>query len=184
MRKLSLDLDRKEVDQSPPAVFERQTTTSGKTRVVAWVPDGQADLLQQLSALLQGPYYVLYVLHTSRGEGELGRYQSPELTRGELDAFLTTYRCFFADDGRHDLWVYSPGTNRTLVWDRHNKLFAEGEPLDDVISALLLRGFREGSLEPLGDHFHNYRPEYDADATNLLQAFDWHRTPLRPQDEQ
>lgn len=184
MRKLSLDRDGKEVDQAPPAVFALQKMTTGKTRVTAWVPDGQADVFHQLSGMLQAPYYFLYVLHTPRGEGEPGRYQSPELTRDQLDGFLTKYRTFFADDGRHDLWVYSPSTARTVVWDRHNKLFAEGEPLDDVVGALLERGFHEGSLQPLGDHVHHYRPEYDAAATNLLGEFDWHWTPLRPEDDQ
>jgi hypothetical protein len=184
MRKLSLELAGREAEQSPPAVFERQTTTSGRTRVTAWVPDGHADTLLQLSALLQAPYYVLYILHTPRGEGEPGRYQSTELTRGELDGLLMKYGPFFADDGRHDLWVYSPSTARTLVWDRHNKLFAEGEPLDDIIGRLLGQGFQEGALQPLGNHFHHYRAECDADAANLLREFDWHWTPLRPQDEQ
>lgn len=184
MRKLSLDQDGTEVEQSPPAVFERQKMSSGESRIATWVPDGQADLLHQLSGLLQPPYYVLYILHTPRGEGEPGRYQSTELTRDALDDLFAKYNSFFAGDGRHDLWIYSRSTARTLIWDRHNKLFAEGVPLDDIVGALHERGFHEGLLQRLGNHFHHYRPEYDADAANLLGEFGWHWTPLRPEDQQ
>lgn len=184
MRKLTLELNGTEIDHSPGFVFEKQVMKTGKRRVVAFVPDGQADLIQRLSALLPQPFYVLYVLHTPRGEGEPGRYQSAELSREELDRFLTRYRSFFADDARHDLWVYSPSAGRTLVWDRHNMLFAEGEPLDDVIGALDDQGFEEGILQPLPDHIHHYRSEYDGEAASLLAEIDWHRKPLRPEDEQ
>jgi hypothetical protein len=101
-----------------------------------------------------------------------------------LDSFLVKYRSFLADDARHDLWIHSPSTARTLVWDRHNMIFAEGEPLDDIVGALLQRGFQERPLQALGGHFHHYRAEYDAAAASLLGEFDWHRTPLRPEDEQ
>ena len=81
MRKLTLELNGKEIDQSPPFTFEQQRTKTGTRRVAALVPNEQADLLQRLSALLPEPFYVLYVLHTPRGEGEPGRYQSTELSR-------------------------------------------------------------------------------------------------------
>ncbi|CAN7246447.1 hypothetical protein [Brevundimonas sp. LjRoot202] len=184
MRKLSLELNGNDVDQSPRALFEQQVMKTGKPRVITYVPDGQADLIQRLSVLMPEPFYVLYVLHTPRGEGEPGRYQSTELSRRELDRFLIKYRSFFADDARHDLWVYSPNSGRTLVWDRHNMLFAEGESLDDVISALCEQGFEEGIVQPLANHFHHYRPEYDGEAASLLAEFDWYRTPLRAEDEQ
>lgn len=184
MLKMTLELNGDEVDQSPALVFEKQVMKTGARRVVVFVPSGHSDLLQRLSVLLPEPFYVLYVLHTPRGEGEPGRYQSTELTREELDRFLIQYRSFFAGDARHDLWVYSPSSGRTLIWDRHNMLFAEGYPLDDVIDALGEQGFKEGVLQPLANHFHHYRPECDGDAANLLTEFDWHRTPLRPEDEQ
>ena len=184
MRKLTLELNGKEIDQSPPFTFEQQRTKTGTRRVAALVPNEQADLLQRLSALLPEPFYVLYVLHTPRGEGEPGRYQSTELSREELDRFLTRYRPFLVDDARHDLWLYSTSSGRTLIWDRHNMLFAEGEPIDDVVGALRQQGFEEGVLPPLANHIHHYRPEYDGEAASLLAEFDWHRKPLRPEDEQ
>lgn len=184
MRKLTIEIDGEELEQSPRAVFEHQIMRSGTPRVVTYVPNDKADLLRRLSVLLPEPFYVLYILHTSRGQGELGRYQSAELSRAELDQFLVKYEPFFADDARHDVWVYSPSSGRTLIWDRHNLLFAEGEPLDDVITSLVAQGFEAGSVEPLDCHFHHYRQEYDEAASSLLAELDWYRTPLRPEDEQ
>ena len=148
------------------------------------MPDGQADLLRRLAGLLPPPFYLLYILHTPRGEGEPGRYQSTTLSLPELSDLLCRYELFLSCDARHDLWVYSPSSRRTLVWDRHNLLFAEGEPLDDVREALVSGGFKEASLEPLGAHVHHYRAEFDDDASSLLKELDWYRRPLRPEDEQ
>lgn len=184
MRKMTLELNGEEIEHSPPTVFEVQVMSSGKPRVATYVPNGQTDLMKRLSALLPEPFYVLYVLHTPRGEGKPGRYQSTELSREDLERFLTRFGPFFADDARHDLWVYSPRSSQTLVWDRHNMLFAEGEPLEDVVSALGGYGFEDGSLPPLATHIHHYRAEHDGEAASLLAEFDWHWTPLRAEDEQ
>jgi hypothetical protein len=184
MRKLTLYLNGEEVEQQPQAVFEVRVSSAGTPRIVLSVPDRQDDLLRRLAELLPPPFYVLYILHTPRGEGEAGRYQSAKLSLAELTSILSRYSSFFSGDGRHDLWVHSPSSGRTLVWDRHNLLFAEGQPLDDIKRELAGLGFVEGAVEPLGDHSHHYRPEFDGDATSLLHELDWHRTPLRPEDEQ
>ncbi|WP_257165463.1 hypothetical protein [Bradyrhizobium sp. SRS-191] len=183
MKKLSLMVDGVALEQSSPAVFERSRSSSGALRIVLSVPNDQADLLQRLTASLPPPFFVLYVLHTPRGEAEPGRYQSPELARDQLDALLSKYREFLSSDGRHDIWIHSPRSGQTVVWDRHNQLFAEGEPLDIFREVLLASGFSEGSVEPLGAHAHYYRAEFDVDAAGLLTELDWHRTPLRPEDE-
>jgi hypothetical protein len=184
MHKLALNVDGLELSQSSPAVFETRIMSTGAPRIVLSVPDAYPDLLGRLAALLTPPFFVLYILHTPRGEGEPGRYQSSELSRHELDDLLSRYTSFFASDGRHDLWVHSPASGHTLIWDRHNLLFVEGQPLDGVKEALFKSGFSEGLLEPLGAHVHYFRAEFDADAASLLNELDWYRTPLRPEDEQ
>jgi hypothetical protein len=184
MRKLTLSSNGDEVEQSPPAVFEIGATSTRAPRIVLSVPDGQADLLRRLAGLSEPPFYLLYILHTPRGEGEPGRYQSAELSLDELNGLLRRYSSLFSSDGRQDLWVHSPGSRRTLVWDRHNLLFAEGQPIDDVVEMLVGLGFREGLVEPLGAHVHHYRAEFDDDAAGLLNEIGWHWTPLRPEDEQ
>jgi hypothetical protein len=183
-RKVTLDIDGAEVDQQPSAVFETGTTSSGQERLVLDVPDRFPDLFSRLCELLPPPFFVLYVLHTPRGEGEAGRYQSTELSLDQLAAFLRRYGSYLSGDARHDLWVYSTTSRQTLVWDRHNRLFAEGGPLDAVADTLIRLGFIEGKVEPIGDHRHHYRSEFDEDAAAILSEFDWHQTPLRPEDEQ
>ncbi|MDD3446510.1 MAG: hypothetical protein PHS60_13940 [Zavarzinia sp.] len=184
MRKLSLNRNGCLVEESPSAIFEVETMSTGKARIALSVPDDQGGLFARLVRLLPPPFYVLYILHTTRGEGETGRYQSDELSAQELSRLLDRYASFFAGDGRHDLWVHSPGSGFTLVWDRHNFLFVEGEPLDDIRRVLMDLGFHEGRLEPLEAHAHHYRAEFDEDAASLLDEIDWHRTPLRPEDVQ
>ena len=182
--KLTLDIDGIEVAQSPPTIFERRPTSSGTARILLDVPDEHTDLIWQLAELLSPPYYVLYVLHTPRGIGKPGRYQSVELSWEELSNLLIKYGPYFSSDARHDLWVYSPASSQTLVWDRHNRLFVEGQPLAKFVDTLVGLGFTEGTVKPLGDHYHNYRLEFDCDAAAILEEFDWRRTPLRNEDVQ
>jgi hypothetical protein len=184
MRKLMLEVEGQAVEPVSEAVFERQITASGLARLRISVPDSLPDLLQRMAGQLPSPYFLLYVLHTPRGEGEPGRYQSGEVTQARLRDFLTRYQSYLASDARHDLWVYSPQSRQTLVWDRHNQMFAEGEPLEGFVDALLSLGFTEAVLDPIGDHFHYYRAEFDEDAAEVLGAFNWHRTPLQADDEQ
>jgi hypothetical protein len=184
LQKLTLEIDGVEVEQDSPAIFEWQDRSNGFRRLLVSVPVDKPDLLQRLSEALPPPYYVLYILHTPRGEGEPGRYQSTELTRPELDAFLARLQTYFAGDARHDLWVYSPESRRTLIWDRHNLMFVEGEPFEDIINILLSLGFSEHLLTPIETHCHHYRAAFDKDAVAVLEAFDWLQTPLRPEDEQ
>jgi hypothetical protein len=123
------------------------------------------------------------VLHTSRGEGLEGRYQSPRLTQPDVDAFLTRYAGFLTGDARHDLWIRSTRSNSVIVWDRHNDVNVYDAP-PSVVERLTALGFKEGDTDPLGIHTHHYRAEFDADAREILTAFAWTRTPLRPEDEQ
>lgn len=106
----------------------------------------------------------------------------PEAGRGDLDAFLTRYAAFLVGDARHDLWLRSALSDGMIVWDRHNDIYVYGpSPIGERLTEL---GFREGELEPLGPHRHHYCAEFDGDARDLLNAFQWARTGLRPEDEQ
>jgi len=144
------------------------------------------DLFRTLAGLLAGPLLLLYVLHTSRGEGTVGRYQSPPLSNQQLDDFLADFTPYLAGDARHDTWVHSGGDGRTLIWDRHDLIYAEGDPLEDVVAILEGLAFKPGTVPRAGAgaHIHYYRPEFDSDAAAMLARFDWRRTDLRPEDEQ
>ena len=184
--KVTLSVDGAERRYTAPAVFQTQVMASGRQRILLAVPLAMPSLFNDLVALLPPPLYVMYVLHTPRGEGEPGRYQSTELPADEVHSFLARFGAYFAADARHDIWVYSPTAKRTIIWDRHNELFAEGEPLGDIVATLNALGFGGGAVDRIAsyDHIHHYRSEFDEDAAEVLRAFDWHRTPLRPEDEQ
>ncbi len=156
----------------------------GPPHLIAGVTGSVAlHLLRQLVLAARPPFFLLYVLHTPRGEGEPGRYQSPKITRGDADAFLARFGAFLAQDGRHDLWLHSPADRMTAVWDRHNLLHVRGDT-EWAASFLRSLGFREGEAQIPAPHSHNYHARFDDDAAGVLEFFDWSYGELRPQDKQ
>lgn len=183
MFKVSEQIDGNWVERDGPAVFLRETTCGGGERLRVNLPRDEAFLLFKLVKNLRPPFQLLYVLHTPRGEGEAGRYESPRLSRTQVQDFLTCFKAYLLADARYDLWVRSASTRDVLVWDRHNDLYAYGG-LDDIAARLIQLSFREGSPPPIGPHKHYYRREFDRQAGEVLNSFSWDRTPLRPEDEQ
>jgi hypothetical protein len=182
MHKLSHLVNAEWLEHSFPPLFE--ISDAGDTqRLVAGSPSGQSEPFERLALCLEPPYYLLYVLHTPRGEGEPGRYQSAEISPKEFLEFMSRFGSYLANDARFDLWLHSPSENATVVWDRHNQLFAYG-PLARFASELRALGFSEGGLPPLGAHQHHYRSECDDKATELLSFTTWRRSALRPEDDQ
>jgi hypothetical protein len=185
-RKITLDVDGVETAAPSSAVFEWQQTTGGRPRLLIAATPSKPDLFRELAERLAEPFFLLYVLHTPRGGGVAGRYQSPPLDRRQLDDFLTSFSPYLAGDSRHDTWVHSAGDRRTLIWDRHDLIYAEGEPLEDLAAALEAMGFEEDAVPRAGadPHIHYYRAEFDDQAAAVLSHFDWTRSKLRPEDEQ
>lgn len=178
MHKLSHLVEDEWIEHSFTPVF-----TLEEERVTGGVPGGDTPVFETLVTCLSEPIFVLYVLHTPRGEADPGRYQSPELTMNEFRAFIRKYRGFLASDARFDIWAHSPHDHATVVWDRHNRFFAYG-PLQRFVSQLRALGFDEGAVTPLGAHQHHYRAEHDALAMSLISDYPWSYSPLRAEDEQ
>ena len=181
--KLSHNLSGEWEEFSFPAVFERERHSSGAERVAFGVPGGDVEVIRSLLRCIDAPIDLLYVLHTPRGEGLPGRYQSPPLPLESVLGFLSKYAAYLRADARHDLWVHSSGSNATIVFDRHNRGRAYG-PVDCFIEALSSLGFVSGSLPGIPAHVHHYRAQYDAVASNVLSEYSWRRSDLWPEDEQ
>ena len=183
MHKLDHQSGEQWVPHSHVPVFAVETTSVHTQRIVAGVPGGDAAVLLKLIECITPPFFALYVLHTPRGEGEPGRYQSPKLELPELQAFISQYSSFFAADARFDLWVHSPADGATIVWDRHNLIYGYG-PIECFSNALCSLGFSQGTKPTLGPHAHHYRHEFDSEARAILTAFPWQYSSLQPEDEQ
>lgn len=165
-----------------PKVFCVQKTT-GPSRICFSTPSGYVDILLALSSALPGPFHVLYVLLVSRRGNESGRYQSPELSRAELQDFLERFENFFEQDGRHHIWIHSIQDNSTLVYDNHNVVYAYG-PTSTFTDILIRQGFQEAEeIRYPAPHSHKYNLEFDDDESEVLKQFDWKRSQLREQDD-
>lgn len=157
--------------------------TKGPDRLCIGVDEAHSSLLWQLAFSLPAPYYVLYLLHTSRCGTELGRYQSPALDFPALNGFMAEFCEFLTNDARHDVWIHSPDANATLVWDRHDLIYTYG-PLEPF-RAMLRESLQEAEVDgPPDPHVHLYHAEYDDAERRLLRYFEWSHSPLLAEDEQ
>jgi hypothetical protein len=156
---------------------------SGVERIVAAVPRGIVAPFAALVTRLHEPFLLLYVLHTPRGEGSPGRYQSPEISQATLLQILEEYGSYLGSDARFDLWVYSPTEKATVVWDRHNLIYAYG-PIQLFAETLKELGYKVAMPIVPSPHQHHYRQEFDMVAGDLLARFSWSHSDLHPADEQ
>ena len=125
-------------------------------------------------SLLKGPFWLLYILEVGRSGGEAGRYQVPEpLNIEEVGQFLETFRDFFEEDGRHELWIAPSVTDAKIVYDNHNVLYLYG-PLDTFIAALgrHLTAAADRVEFPY-PHCHHHWPKHDVTEARLLAAYEW-----------
>jgi hypothetical protein len=163
--------------------FCRETTTNGSVRLRIGPRERHVEVILRLAADLGEPFKVLYVLHTPRGGSTPGRYESPALDHAAVLEFFRRFGEFFAKDARHDVWLYSRPDDATLVWDRHDLLYAYG-PLEKFVKLLEATGYRLAQAVPIpSPHTHNYHAEWDSSERELA-ALGWRATPLRPSDEQ
>lgn len=171
------------VEYSYPPTYQLPHSGTQLQRILVGIPGGDPEVFARLVAGLEPPYYLLYILHTSRGEGEPGRYQSPKLSLQEFQSFISQFGGFLSKDARFDIWAHSPSEQATVVWDRHNQIFAYG-PLARFESELCALGFLPGTVTTPGPHEHCYHAELDPIAAQLLQNFEWSYSPLMPEDVQ
>ena len=165
-------------------VFERQHRDQER-RLLIGPSNGHVETLLKLSACLDEPFVILYVLivPNGSGKGREGRYESPELGRGDMEAFLVRYREFFEGDGRHNLWIAGIGaTDGRILYDRHNFLCAYG-PVPEYISVLADRGVGEGPVKIPSPHWHKYHPHFNPTERDLLAQWKWTKMQLEDGDE-
>lgn len=164
-------------------VFHLSESGGRPERIVAGVPSDGGKVFSRLVSAMNPPYLLLYVLHTPRGEGAPGRYQSPELSADEFKNFYAVFSEYLSSDARFDIWAHAPEEGSTVVWDRHNLVYAYG-PIELFKAVLEDLRFQEGDPTVPSPHEHYYRPEFDAKAREILEWFKWAPSPLQPEDAQ
>ena len=159
---------------------------------------GAADPLKvfrRLAKELVPPVDVLYLLHTSRCDQPLGRYQSPPLDGPDLADFFNEFGEYLSGDGRHEVWLHSRRAllsaggskadamkaDATLVWHRDNLIYAYG-PLARFREILRELNLSESPVHIPHPHSHHYHEEFDGEEIRLLAYLDWTRTPLAVAD--
>lgn len=158
-----------------------QTTESD--RLVAAADEDQTNLLLKLAETLNPPYYILYVLLTSRLGNQRGRYQSPLFeTIDDLRYFLNKYADFFETDARHHLWIGTLDNSGLLVYDQHNVIYAYGNS-ENYVHTLSNEGFHEQDFHFPTNHCHYYHPENDKFEEAILKEIDWQIFALAENDE-
>ena len=164
-------------------VFERQRLSDGQERLRIAPTRGHVELMIELVECLPEPLRLLYVLVVARGARyQSGRYETAsEMSFEQAETFLKEFGDFLQSDGRHHLWVASPGFG-TVIYDRHDVLYAYG-PLDRLVGVLEANGLHEGTFDIPPTHWHGYHPEFDDAQSKVLSRFRWIHSPLRAGDD-
>ncbi len=157
--------------------------TSSTPRLAIGASHHGSRLLCDLSQILSEPFLLLYVLVVPRGGSREGRYQSDQISPIELAEMFERFGRFWDNDGRHSIWLRSHADDATLVYDRHNLIYAYG-PLERFEALLISFGYKTTSgLSLAFAHRHAYHEEFDdleRELTNLLAD---RRSDLRAGDE-
>jgi hypothetical protein len=163
-------------------VFARVTMSDGNERLEIGVSKRQVTLVQLLSAELEPPYGILYVLIVPRDRQNEGRYELvSSLEPDELTAFFERYRVVFEQDGRHAVWVQS--ASGQLVFTPHDIIYAYG-PIEAFRAVLQRRDFVEKPVHIPAPHGHHYHPQFDPVVRDLLSRYSWTHYPLQELDDE
>ncbi|GMK37171.1 hypothetical protein PCCS19_02240 [Paenibacillus sp. CCS19] len=152
------------------------------SRIIVWSVD-VIDTLLSFVRIMKEPYFLLYILNVSRTGQETARYQSNEIDFLELERFFIEFGDFIKNDSRHDIWIHSPGSNSTIVYDKDNLIYLYGD-IKRFQELLITKQFLkqiESIYLPI-PHTHLYHQEFDQQEVDILQYLKWHITPLREED--
>ena len=139
----------------------------------------QIQLMLELSACLEAPYFCLYVLVTPRdGILEEGRYQSPLIESHEaLVDFLLDFKEPIETDGRHHVWIGNANNDGLIIYDKHNVIYTYGQ-VDRFLSVLHTHGRKHEVFNFPCPHGHYFHDENDGAIRNMLTYWDWQHFPL------
>ncbi|HET7552556.1 MAG TPA: hypothetical protein VFK04_14795 [Gemmatimonadaceae bacterium] len=168
--------------------YVRERLDTGVERLRIGLRGGHSVVLRVLGAALAPPYRLLYLLHTTGIGAPLGRYESPDLDGPDIESFSHRFGRFLAEDARHDVWLHSmTDEGGTLVLDRFNMVYAFGplEKFERILDGGGIQAVAEWAAPQVPyPHALHYHREWDAAEREILEAFEWQRTPLHSEDVQ
>jgi hypothetical protein len=106
-------LDGESVEEFRYANTFCKEPTNGPERLTIGATQDHLSLIWKLASALTEPFFILLILHASRCDNELARYQSPPLQWQHVNDFLAEFIEFLAFDARLDLWLHSPQSEAT-----------------------------------------------------------------------
>jgi hypothetical protein len=168
--KLGYHKDNELKEYAHPDLYNLEQS-GGAERVVIGLSKSHVDAVLELAALFCEPFYIIYVLHTSHNDNEYGRYQSKEISYSQVSTLFTSFKDFFENDSRHDVWLRSPQSNATIVYDRHNLIYLYGF-VDKQLESIEGMGLEKKAFSIPFPHIHCYHAEYDIFETKLINDFE------------
>ncbi|MCZ1265967.1 hypothetical protein ACIOBL_17980 [Paenibacillus taichungensis] len=156
--------------------------TEHYSRIIVWSTN-VIDTLIDLVRAMEEPYFILYILNVSRTDQEIARYQSHDLALLDIESFFLEFGDFIENDSRHDIWIHSPSTNSTVVYDKDNSIYIYGD-IGKYQELLISKKF-SNQIEPIYlpvPHSHQYNSEFDQQEIDILNFTKWYKSPLRPED--
>ena len=149
--------------------------TTGNDRLIVSTKNGYINLmLELLKEDTNCQYFILYVLHVSRCNNKLGRYQIPDpITWDKLNIFCAKYSNYFETDGRHHFWIMNYDTNDFIVYDNHNVLYVYGN-IESKIKILENKMYKKvEKIRFMKPHTHHYNKENDHFENEIIHSNEW-----------
>lgn len=154
------------------------------SRLTIGPKDNQIPLMLEIAKSWGGPYGILYVLSTPRLGYNAARYQSPEpCSYDDLELFAYTFQEFFEGDGRHHIWFMDVNSNKQIIYDNHNILYAYGDD-DSIIKLLKENNFTRGEVSIPAPHEHLFNQENDTYEDEIMGYFEWIEFPLQEEHDE
>lgn len=154
-------------------------------RLIVWASEDAIEYLLQLIDKTKGPYSLMYILKSTRCNNEIARYSISGVKYEEVGSFLKRFEDFFEYDSRHRILVQALSEKLTyFVYDEENMLLAYGDT-DKFKSVLNEYGFTEynKSLVFPDPHMHMYQEEFDEEENEVVNYFNWIKSPLQEIDK-
>jgi hypothetical protein len=154
-------------------------------RLVIWATEESMKYLQELLNETKGPYGIMYILRNSRCDNEEARYSVSGVELEQVCGFLNKFEDFFEQDSRHRIVIRDFSEELTyFLYNEENLLLAYGdtEKFKNILNKYGFKAYDKAFGLP-DPHMHLYHEEFDEAEKEVLNYFEWIKTPLEEIDK-